>query len=375
MAQPHAPQSADSGHEARDGLSVAADYSLAASVGVTARRTGCCLRVAGMSSADPRHEPVMLAEIVELLAPALVEPLTRHDAEPVLVDCTLGLGGHAEALLAACPARPPDRTRPRPAGAGPGRRAAGPASPTGPPWSRRSTTSCPRCWTGWAARASRASCSISGCPRCRSTTRSRGFAYAVRRPAGHADGPPGADRGRGAQHLLAGRADPDPADATARSGSPIGSPGGSSPSGQREPFTTSARLVRLLDDAIPAAARNVRAATRPSGPSRRCGSRSTPSWPPWRRCCPARRRARRRRPDRGAGLPLAGGPAGQADAGRRRPRPRPAGPARGAGRAGPQLRLLTRGAQRPTAAEVAANPRAASARLRAAERIMQRTAA
>jgi 16S rRNA (cytosine1402-N4)-methyltransferase len=35
----------------------------------------------------------------------------------------------------------------------------------------------------------------------------------------------------------------------------------------------------------------------------------------------------------------------------------------------PQLRLLTRGAERPTADEVAANPRAASARLRAAERI------
>jgi 16S rRNA (cytosine1402-N4)-methyltransferase len=35
----------------------------------------------------------------------------------------------------------------------------------------------------------------------------------------------------------------------------------------------------------------------------------------------------------------------------------------------PQLRLLTRGAERPTAQEVAANPRAASARLRAAERI------
>jgi 16S rRNA (cytosine1402-N4)-methyltransferase len=37
--------------------------------------------------------------------------------------------------------------------------------------------------------------------------------------------------------------------------------------------------------------------------------------------------------------------------------------------AGPQLQLLTRGAERPTAGEVAGNPRAASARLRAAMRI------
>jgi 16S rRNA (cytosine1402-N4)-methyltransferase len=37
--------------------------------------------------------------------------------------------------------------------------------------------------------------------------------------------------------------------------------------------------------------------------------------------------------------------------------------------AGPQLRLLTRGAERPSADEVAANPRASPARLRAAERI------
>lgn len=47
--------------------------------------------------AASRHEPVMLAEIVELLAPALQAP------GAVLVDGTLGMGGHCEALLLACP--------------------------------------------------------------------------------------------------------------------------------------------------------------------------------------------------------------------------------------------------------------------------------
>ncbi|HEY5820898.1 MAG TPA: 16S rRNA (cytosine(1402)-N(4))-methyltransferase RsmH [Propionibacteriaceae bacterium] len=47
-----------------------------------------------------RHVPVMLSEIVALLAPALT---LAGDAPPVLVDCTLGLAGHAEALLTACP--------------------------------------------------------------------------------------------------------------------------------------------------------------------------------------------------------------------------------------------------------------------------------
>jgi len=43
----------------------------------------------------------MLDEIVALLSPALAAPAAGDP--PVLVDCTLGLGGHAEALLRACP--------------------------------------------------------------------------------------------------------------------------------------------------------------------------------------------------------------------------------------------------------------------------------
>ncbi|MET8160941.1 16S rRNA (cytosine(1402)-N(4))-methyltransferase RsmH [Sphaerisporangium sp. NPDC005289] len=43
------------------------------------------------------HVPVMLQRVLELLAPALEGP------SPVVVDANLGLGGHAEALLAAHP--------------------------------------------------------------------------------------------------------------------------------------------------------------------------------------------------------------------------------------------------------------------------------
>jgi len=48
------------------------------------------------SSSDQRfaHEPVMLDEVVELLAPVLARPGAR------IVDLTLGLGGHSAALLA-----------------------------------------------------------------------------------------------------------------------------------------------------------------------------------------------------------------------------------------------------------------------------------
>ena len=49
------------------------------------------------SSAGARHVPVLLERCIELLAPALTEPGS------VVVDGTLGMGGHSEALLRACP--------------------------------------------------------------------------------------------------------------------------------------------------------------------------------------------------------------------------------------------------------------------------------
>jgi 16S rRNA (cytosine1402-N4)-methyltransferase len=51
-----------------------------------------------MTERTERHVPVMLKRCLDLLAPALAEP------GAVVVDCTLGLGGHSEALLSAFPA-------------------------------------------------------------------------------------------------------------------------------------------------------------------------------------------------------------------------------------------------------------------------------
>ncbi len=47
--------------------------------------------------ATPSHVPVLLDRVVALLSPALTHPGS------VLIDATLGLGGHTEAVLLACP--------------------------------------------------------------------------------------------------------------------------------------------------------------------------------------------------------------------------------------------------------------------------------
>jgi 16S rRNA (cytosine1402-N4)-methyltransferase len=50
-----------------------------------------------MARENPRHIPVLLERVLELFDPAL------SDRPAVLVDATLGLGGHADALLSAYP--------------------------------------------------------------------------------------------------------------------------------------------------------------------------------------------------------------------------------------------------------------------------------
>ena len=50
-----------------------------------------------MTAKGDNHDPVMLDRVVELLAPSLAVP------DAVYVDCTLGLGGHARAVLEAAP--------------------------------------------------------------------------------------------------------------------------------------------------------------------------------------------------------------------------------------------------------------------------------
>ncbi|MBW3069724.1 16S rRNA (cytosine(1402)-N(4))-methyltransferase RsmH, partial [Actinomyces sp. 594] len=49
------------------------------------------------AAAADHHTPVLLGRCLELLAPALTVP------EPVMIDCTLGMGGHAEGALERFP--------------------------------------------------------------------------------------------------------------------------------------------------------------------------------------------------------------------------------------------------------------------------------
>jgi 16S rRNA (cytosine1402-N4)-methyltransferase len=316
---------------------------------------------------EPAHLPVMLAEVVDLLAPAL------GGSDPVLVDCTLGLAGHAAALLQACPEA-------RLIGLDRDQRALGVAADRLAPYADRVTLveavydELPSVLDRLGRPRVQGILLDLGVSSLQIDDPDRGFAYAYDAPL---------DMRMGRQTLTAAevlntysRAD------LARILRTYGEErfadriaGRIVAEREREPFATSARLVHLIADAVPKA-------------SQRSGGH------------PAKRTFQALRievngelvalqsvlPSAVAALALRGRivvlayhsledrlvkQVLAAAARDRAPRGLPVVPAG----LGPELRLLTRGAQRPTPAEVAANSRAASARLRAAERIAEQDAA
>ena len=317
-------------------------------------------------SPPPRHVPVMLAEVVDLLAPALTAD------RPVLVDATLGLGGHAEALLTACPqAHLVGLDRDPQALAFAGERLA--------PFADRITLveavydELPQVLARLSRPRVQGILLDLGLSSLQIDDPSRGFAYAYDAPLDMRMG----GRGMTAADVLNTYPRADLTRILRTYGEERFADrfaGRIVAERERSPFTTSGRLVQLLGDATPAAAR-------------RTGGH------------PAKRTFQALRievnaelaalesvlPDAVAALAVGGRIAvlayhsGEdrlvkqllaAGARDRAPRDLPVVPPELA----PELRLLTRGAARPTEAEVATNPRAASARLRAAERILERAA-
>ncbi|HEY0237782.1 MAG TPA: 16S rRNA (cytosine(1402)-N(4))-methyltransferase RsmH [Friedmanniella sp.] len=323
----------------------------------------------GGASAQPpasaQHVPVMLAEVVALLAPALAPtPSTPH---PVLVDCTLGLAGHASALLEACPeAHLVGLDRDPEALAVAGERLA--------PYGDRVTLveavydELPDVLADLDHPRVQGVLLDLGLSSLQIDTTERGFAYASDAPLDMRMGRTGPTAAevlntyevRDLARVLRRYGEERFADRIARR---------IVEARETEPFTRSGRLVELLRAAIPMA-------------TQRTGGH------------PAKRTFQALRievngelaalesvlPSAVTALAVGGRiavlayhsledrpvkqvlAAGAAD---RAPRGLPVVPPE----LGPELELLTRGAQRPTEDEVAANPRAASARLRAAVRI------
>ncbi len=311
------------------------------------------------------HDPVLLDRVVALLMPAL----DREGA--VLVDATLGLGGHSEAVLARCElARVVGIDRDPDALALAGERLA--------PYGDRFTgvhavyDEIPEVISGLGLSEVDGVLFDLGVSSMQLDVPDRGFAYSVDAPldmrmdgSGRSGGPTAADvlntysaaeltrvlRDYGEEKFarkIAGaivrRRETHPVHVVGR---PRRAPVRRDP-GARAPDRRAPREAHLPGPADGGQRRARRAA---AGPAR------------------GHRRHRRRGPGRGRGLPLAGGPPGQAGvhAATRSEVPLdlpfvPEG-------SEPALRLVTRGAEKAGAAETAANPRAASVRLRALERV------
>ncbi|WP_282004397.1 16S rRNA (cytosine(1402)-N(4))-methyltransferase RsmH [Propioniciclava sinopodophylli] len=314
-----------------------------------------------VQAAPTGHVPVMAARIVELLAPALAGGGTY-------VDCTLGLGGHARLVLEACPqARLVGIDRDADALAIARERLA--------PFGDRVALyeavydELPAVLAEDGTPHVQAIVADLGLSSLQIDRRERGFAYSVDAPLDmrmtQASGPTAADvlntyEARDLARILRTYGEERFADRIARR---------IVAERATEPFTTSARLVQVLTDAIPAA-------TRATGGH------------PAKRTFQALRIEVNRELEALEGL-LPAALAALAPGGRfavlsyhsledrlvkkafaaattdTAPRGLPVVPAEH--RAG--FRLLTRGAERPSPGEEADNPRAASARLRATERL------
>lgn len=315
-----------------------------------------------MDREDARHIPVMLDRVVGLLEPALQRPGSIH------VDCTLGLGGHAAAILTRCPhASLIGIDRDPEALAYAGERLA--------PFGDRVTLveavydQLPDVLQRLGQPAVQSILADLGLSSLQIDRTERGFAYSTDAPldmrmdtaqpltaATVLNTYPLEDLRRILRRYGEERFADRIARAVVRSRA-------------EEPFTSSARLVRVVAEAIPMAARktgghpakrtfqalrievnNELAALEGLLPA------AIAALAPGGRIAVL---AYHSLEDRAVKQAL------RAAAESRAPRDLPVVPAG----LGPDLTLLTRGAEKPSAAEITANPRAASARLRAAERI------
>jgi 16S rRNA (cytosine1402-N4)-methyltransferase len=309
-----------------------------------------------------RHVPVMLDRCVELLAPALA------DDGAILVDATLGLGGHSEALLTSCPRavligidRDPEALDLA------GRRLAGFGGRVR--LVHAVYDELPRVLSDLGIDAVRGVLMDLGVSSLQLDEADRGFAYSIDAPldmrmdatagitaAEVLNTYPVADLVRVLREYGEERFAPRIARAVVRER-------------DRDPFTTSARLVELVRDNIPQAARRTG-----GNPAKRTFQalriEVNGELEVLERAVPAAVDALavggriavlsyHSLEDRIVKRTFAAGARSTAPEGLPVELPEHA----------PYLRLLTRGAEQPSDAETSANPRAASARLRAVERV------
>ena len=250
---------------------------------------------------------------------------------PVMVDATLGLGGHTEAVLTRCELARVIGIDRDPAALDAGRASGWPASATASPACTRSTTSCPTSSTSWASTRVDAVLFDLGVSSMQLDVRERGFAYAEDAPLDMrmdgTTGPTAADvlntysaeeltrvlREYGEERFaskIAARRGP-----AARAGAvhDLGPPGRAAYAEIPAPGAAYRRPPRQAH--LPGAAHG----------GQRRARRAAPGGPGRDRRHPGRRPRGRRV------LPLARGPAGQAGVHRGHPLPRPARPAGGAG--------------------------------------------